>query len=96
MCEPDWKASMLGSCYSLPWFFVLLILPRVADRAGRKWVFTVSRLFETLAFIVVLFAKDYYLMMVCLIIVGLCSAGRLNVGTVYLSEWFPTRWQTAI
>lgn len=92
MCEPDWKVSLLGSAYALPWFLMLIILPRLADKVGRKWIFLVSRLLESLTLVVVLSTTNYYVMMVALLTVGLCATGRVNVGVVYLNEWFPRRW----
>ena len=96
MCESNLKVSLLGSVYSLPWLITLFIMPPLADKIGRKWIFTLSRLIECIAFVVVLSTNDYYVMMGALFTIGACASGKINVGTVYLNEWFPTRWQTFI
>ena len=72
MCESNLKVSLLGSAYSLPWFITLFILPRLADKIGRKWIFTVSRLVECLAYAVVLSTNNYYVMMGALFTIGSC------------------------
>ena len=96
MCEPDWKAGLLGSCLYLFWCLNLLIVPRQADKFGRRWLFTVSRCFETGLYLAVLLVQNYWAMVGVMICLGLCAAGRVNVGTVYVTEWFPRKNHTAL
>lgn len=96
MCEPAWKASILGSVFAMGHVFTLLFIPHLADKLGRKWIYTVSRLVDCLCFLVLLVSRNYTLMAIALGGLGAATAGRLNVGTVYLCEWFPKRKQTFI
>ena len=96
MCEPDWKAALLGTAFCLPWCFVLLVVPKLADKWGRKWIYIGSRITDCFLYAVVLFTKDYYVMICAIAGFGLCAGGLVNVGTVFLGEWFHTRSQTMI
>lgn len=96
MCEPEWKANILGSLFAMGHVSSLLIVPHLADKLGRKWIYTVSRLVDCLCFVALLVSRSYTLSAAALTILGVCTAGRLNVGNVYLSEWFPRRTQTFV
>ena len=89
MCEPDWKGSLIGTVFYVAWCLSLLILPRQADKVGRRWIYLGSRLAECLFFAGALLATNYWLMVGLLICFGISAAGRINVGTVLLVEWFP-------
>ncbi len=91
MCEPDWKGGLLGSTLYLFWCLMLLFVPRLADKYGRRWLFFGSRLCETGVYLAVLFVESYWIMFGLMIALGLCAAGRVNVGTVYVTEWFPRK-----
>lgn len=90
MCEPDWKASLLGAVWCLSWSVMLLWVPKLADKTGRKRIFVLARLLECACYTVLIFARDYKVVVCAFIVFGACSVGRINVGVVYLSEWFPT------
>ena len=96
MCEPDWKAGLLGTVLYIFWCISLLIVPRQADRFGRRYLFLVSRLIETGLYLAVLLVTEYWTMLGLMIALGLCAAGRVNVGTVYVTEWFPRKNHTAL
>lgn len=96
MCEPDWKAGLLGTVLYVFWCISLLIVPRQADRFGRRYLFLVSRLIETGLYLAVLIVTDYWTMLGLMIALGLCAAGRVNVGTVYVTEWFPRKNHTVL
>jgi len=96
MCEPDWKAGLLPTIMYLSWCVSLLIVPRLADKFGRKFLFQGARLAETAIYLAILLVQNYWAMLGLMIGLGLCGAGRVNVGTVYLTEWFPRKNQTAL
>jgi MFS family permease len=91
MCEADWKGGFMGSVLYFTWCVALLIIPRQADKIGRKWLFLGSRIVECMLFVASLLVTDYWTMVALLGVFGLCAAGRINVGTVYLTEWMPRK-----
>ena len=91
MCEPTWKASALGSAFTVSMCLTLLFTPKFADKFGRKWIFFVTRIFDCIFLTILMASEDYYLTLICLIGLGALSPSRTNVGVVYLNEWFPRR-----
>jgi len=96
MCEPDWKGGFIGTAFYFFWCLSLLYVPRQADKVGRRWLFLGSRIAECLLFIGTLVTTDYWVMVALLIGFGVAAAGRINVGTVYLTEWLPRKTQTVV
>ena len=96
MCEPETKATMLGSLFALSQCATLLWLPGLADKFGRRNIFVVTRVIDCLLYTVLLISRDYTITMICLIGLGAATPGRLNVGIPYLNEWFPKRRQTLV
>ena len=90
-CEPRWKATLLGSIFAMGHVVTLLFIPRLADKFGRKYIYMISRMVDCLCFLLLLVSRSYILTALALAGLGACTAGRLNVGTVFLSEWFPKR-----
>ena len=91
MCEPDWKGGFIGTAFYFSWCLGLLYVPRQADKVGRKWLYLGSHLIECFLFLATLFIEDYWVMVGLLAALGVAAAGRLNVGTVYMTEWFPRK-----
>ena len=69
----------------------MLIIPRLADKHGRKRIFVAAKIFDCLFYTIVVFSKNYYLTLAALLGLGMSTPGRLNVGMPYLNEWFPTK-----
>lgn len=96
MCEPDWKGGFLGTAFYFFWCLSLLVVARLADRVGRRSPYLTSRVIECGLFVATLLARDYWVMVGLMGAFGLAAAGRINVGTVYLTEWLPRKNQTAV
>ena len=84
MCEPAWKASMLGTCFAFGQALLLFITPKLADRFGRKWIFKLTRIFDCVLFTMIIVTKDYYVTLVVCTLLGILTPGRLNVGVPYM------------
>jgi len=96
MCAPDWQAGLLGTVMYIAWCVSLLFVPRLADRFGRRFLFLGARLCETALWLAMMLVRDFWVMFGLMICLGLCAAGRVNVGTVYITEWFPRKNQTIL
>ena len=96
MCEAEWKGGFLGSASYFFCGLALLFIPRQADKVGRKWLFLGSRLIECVLFVGTLITSNYWVMVFLVSALGVAAAGRLNVGSVYLSEWCPRKYQTLV
>ena len=91
MCEPSWKPGFLGSVFYLFWSVSLLFVPRLADKYGRKWLYTSSRVIEAFLYIAAMVTSDYWTMVGLMSAMGLAAAGRMNVQAVYMQEWVPRK-----
>ena len=89
-------ATIPGVAWCLAWSLILLWVPKLADKIGRKRIFVLSRLLDCVCFGLIISTKSYAVVVAACAGFGLASAGRFNVGNVYLSEWFPTKYQTMI
>ena len=49
-----------------------------------------------MAYFVIIISKDINLTIGCYFIVGLCAGGRVAIGTNYLSEFIPQRYQSLL
>ena len=96
MCEPEWKGGLLGTAFYFSWCLALLVIPRLADKIGRKWLFLVSRLVECVLFLATLCIRSYWGMFALLCALGVAAAGRINVGTVFMTEWCQRKHQTKV
>ena len=96
MCEPAWKASILGTFFAFSQCLTLLITPKLADKFGRKWIFKVTRMFDCIFYMMIVSSDNYFVTLVALIGLGMNTPGRLNVGVPYMNEWFPRSNQTLV
>ena len=96
MCDPFWKATLIGTCFIFAQCLTMLIVPKLADKFGRKPAFMIARIMDSCLYGIVLFTTSYKLMLAAMIGLGLTTPARLNVGLPYMNEWFPRRRQTLV
>ena len=89
MCEPDTKATLLGSLFSVSMCLTALWLPGLADKCGRRRIFAITRVVDCLAYTCILVSRSYTVTLVSIVCLGAATPGRLMVGIPYLNEWFP-------
>lgn len=69
----------------------MLLIPRLGDKFGRKPAFMLARILDSSLYAIVLFTTSYKIMMLAMVILGLLTPARLNIGLPYMNEWFPRR-----
>ena len=74
----------------------LLVIPRLADRLGRKWIILISSAAAAVAYIGIMFSTDIYLTYFFILFNGLSLAGRISVAYVYLMELLPAENRTFV
>lgn len=85
--------GLLGSAYFLGFAISSGITPNLADKYGRKKPYQGSLIVQTFAYFVIIISKNIYLTIGCYLIVGLCAGGRVAIGSNYLSEFIPQKYQ---
>ena len=74
----------------------LLIVPRAADRFGRKWIVLISSILNAGAYAGIMFAANIYLFYFSALLSGFAFVGRYILATVYLMELIPTKNRTFV
>ena len=75
------------------WTSTLLIVPRLADKKGRKWIFFISVLSTTLLMLGLLLSKSVNLTIALMFFLGMFASGRIMAGYVYGNEFCTAKWQ---
>ena len=60
LCEPKYKVGLFGSMYFIGVISTLLFVPAIADKCGRKWVFTVTILLSAIAQLALVVTGNIY------------------------------------
>ena len=94
VCKSGEEIGLLSSMFFVGWACTTLILPPMADKYGRKWIFRISILITVTAMFFMQFSKSlqttYFLMFTC----GAVTAGKISVGFVYGSEFYPEKFRS--
>jgi MFS family permease len=75
-CVSDTKIGYIGSSFFLGWVITLLILPRIADLYGRKWLFRGGMIVESAAYTGIMLTTDINMLIACIFTVGMASTCR--------------------
>jgi len=74
------------------WSTTVLILPFMADKIGRRWIFFGSIFFTCLSMIGLYFSKSINLTIGIMFIAGMATSGRTTVGYVLAAEFLTPYW----
>ena len=85
---------MLGSMVFVGWFITLPWIPRLSDMYGRKSVFLIGMIIDWLMFIVMFLTTSVNWMIVVMLVFGMATTIRINIGFVYMMELMPKRNQS--
>jgi len=86
-CENEHVVTLIGGFYFFGFAISCIFVPRIADLVGRKYPFIISMMFQTLAYLLIIFSRNIYFTIFCYWLVGMCAAGRMIVGVMYLCEF---------
>jgi MFS family permease len=78
---------MIGAIYYIGMLCFIIIVPMIADKFGRKWVFQINFFIFIIATIGILFANDLISLYIFLFISGATIGGRSVVGINYMLEF---------
>jgi len=83
----------IGSAFFVGFAISCSFVPRLADNFGRKKPFFISLLIQLIAYILMFVSRSIYFTIFLFLVVGLASGGRIVVGTMYLNEFIPNKYQ---
>ena len=87
--ESSTTRALIGSAFFIGWAITLLWLPRFGDIFGRKKMYVIGMIIDTVIFVVIFFTKNVYVMIVSQLIFGANTSIRVNIGYPYLMEMCP-------
>lgn len=83
------EAGILASLYQLGLLLGGYILGYISDKYGRKIAFKSTAIISAIASFVLLFSLHYYMVAICLTILGIGMAGELMLGGTAFYEFCP-------
>lgn len=94
MCYKKWHIGSTGSAFFLGWACTILIIPRLSDKYGRKWIYLLSIILTMVMMLLMIYvSRSLNETIVYLFIAGGAASGRTTIGFVYCSEFFAPRWR---
>lgn len=95
LCQQDYIKWALFSYYATQ-PLVLLWLPSLTDKVGRKKVVQIGAFISTLLNTMMIFTSNKYILITVLALQGAMTPISFNITFIYLLELMPTRSQTLV
>ena len=83
----------LGSAYFVGFAISAGVVPRLADKQGRRNPYIASLALHFIVYILICICKNVYLALFYYLLIGLCAGGRIVVGTMYINEFIPEKYR---
>jgi MFS family permease len=93
VCVPSEKIGVIGSSYFVGWVCTILVLPWLADRIGRRWIYCACMFITILSTLTMFFTKSLNVIIAMNFIAGAMNSGRLSVGFIFGNEFLTPYWQ---
>jgi MFS family permease len=84
VCKSDLTIGWIGSILFVGWAAGSVVLPRLADIYGRKWIFLGSMMLNVVVGFVLIFSREIWLVMICQFFIGIIAVGRWTIGYIML------------
>ena len=92
-CKSKNQIGLIGSMCFLGWATGCLILPKFADKNGRKQIFLASVFIQFFLWVGIIYGSNLYILYILCVAFGVCIAGRYTVGYCLLVESIPKAYQ---
>lgn len=94
MCYPRWHLGLVGTSFFTGWASTILIIPKLAEKYGRKYVFIGSLMVTMVMMLCLIFiSRNINETIAYMFIAGMASSGRTTTGFVYCSEFLAPKWR---
>jgi MFS family permease len=94
--KSTFQIGLIGSVYLLGWALGCLFVPRMGDIYGRRLPYLISMAISLLVYLVLILSTNINLTTVMFLLLGLTTPAKSNVCYIYLLEFIPKKWQTAV
>jgi len=96
LCESKVKVGLLGSMFFIGIIATLLILPPLADKYGRKWIFIISNFVQIIGQLGLILSDNIYEAYFFAFLIGCTFSGKVVVGLNYMLEFNRPKWTETI
>lgn len=86
------KVGLLGSMFFIGIISTLIIIPPLADRYGRKLIFTISNIVSIIGQLGLILSNNIYEAYFFAFLIGATFSGKVVVGLNYLLEFNRPKW----
>ena len=94
MCESKFRVGLIGSSLFVGWCFSLLWMPRLADVYGRKNLFRIAQVADTILYSWIFLTSSLNVAIAINVGLGFFTSIRIASGFIYMLEFMPKRAQT--
>jgi MFS family permease len=95
-CVSKNTIGAIGSMFFVGFAISSGFVPRLGDKIGRKVPYLASMSTQFLMYILLFVSRNIYLTIFCYFVIGLASGGRVAIGTMYLNEFIPAKYQQVV
>ena len=95
-CESKVLIGFLGAFFFIGFAISSAIIPRIADLYGRKRIYTFAMVVNLVFGIFLYFSKSIHFSIFSFFFIGVSSGGRVVVGTMYINEFLPEKYQSFV
>lgn len=96
LCESKFKVGLLGSMFFIGIIATLLIIPPLADKFGRKLIFTISNIVSIIGQLGLILSNNIYEAYFFAFLIGATFSGKVVVGLNYMLEFNRPKWTETI
>ena len=91
MCWPKHQIGFISSLFWLGWCATLLIIPRLGDIWGRKWMVAYNNVVSVALYLATMYSPEIGMLSTVLFVWGLFNSCRTNIGYLYMIELMPKK-----
>lgn len=96
LCESKFKIGLLGSMFFVGVIATLIIIPPLADKLGRKWIFLISNIVSCIGQLGLILSDNIYEAYFFSFLIGATFSGKIVVGLNYMLEFNRPKWNETI
>ncbi|CDW78574.1 solute carrier family member 5 [Stylonychia lemnae] len=95
-CAKPFQVGLIGSMFFAGWTAACIIVPRIGDIYGRKWIVFFSQFQSFVVYLALILSQNLNFSIVMMFFLGLTSVAKVGTSYVYLLELVPQKSVTAI
>lgn len=96
VCDSQKTIGMVGVYYFAGWCSLMLIVPSLSDKIGRKWIVFWGLTVQAVAYTGIMLSTSLQMTFISIFVMGMMCSARQSVGFVFMNEFFAKEHQTFV